>query len=109
MVSNDVTDENYQAHFMIGWSLEEVGQLDDAFPHLAEALRIKPDFADVLNAPAVAYAKAGRFTEAVDTAEHALAVACRNGQKALLNALPSRLTQYRAGQPARERPGDKHQ
>jgi hypothetical protein len=55
------------------------------------------------------YAKAGRFTEAVDTAEHALAVARRNGQKALLNALPSRLTQYRAGQPVRERPGDKHQ
>jgi tetratricopeptide (TPR) repeat protein len=71
---------------------------------LAEAAdrRTAHDNPEVLNALAAAYAERGQFAEAVATAEHALALAQRNGPPALLDALPARLAQYRAGAPVRD-------
>ncbi|MFI4982082.1 MAG: tetratricopeptide repeat protein, partial [Nevskiales bacterium] len=65
--------------------------------------RTNHDDPDVLNALAAAYAETGRFSEAVATAERALATARRKGQTALLDALPARLAQYHAGQAVRDR------
>ena len=65
--------------------------------------RTEHDDPDALNALAAAYAETGRFSEAAATAERALAAAQRKGQTALLDALPARLAQYRAGQPVRDR------
>jgi tetratricopeptide (TPR) repeat protein len=71
--------------------------------------RTDHDNPEALNALAAAYAESGRFTDAVETAERATAVARRNGDTALLNALPARLAQYRAGLPVRQRPGGHHE
>jgi len=60
---------------------------------------------EALNALAAAYAESGRFNDAVETAQRAIAAARRNGDTALFTALPARLAQYRAGLPVRQRPG----
>jgi hypothetical protein len=48
---------------------------------------------------ATAYAEAGRFDEAVRTAEHALYLARQVGDEELSFELERRLTLFRAGQP----------
>lgn len=39
-----VTRNNYVAHFIIGSALQEQGRRDEAFPELAESLRIQPNY-----------------------------------------------------------------
>jgi tetratricopeptide (TPR) repeat protein len=58
--------------------------------------------AQCLDALAAAYAAAGRFAEAVTTAERAVRLAESAGQTTLLKNIQSRLELYRAGQPYRE-------
>jgi tetratricopeptide (TPR) repeat protein len=58
--------------------------------------------ADVLDSLAAAYAEAGRFPEAVDTAERAVALARATGRTALVVASAQRMARYRAGLPYRE-------
>ncbi len=55
-----------------------------------------------LDTLAAAYAEAGRFSEAVATAEEAAAVARSAKAPALAESIQSRLDRYRAGQPYRE-------
>jgi tetratricopeptide (TPR) repeat protein len=71
----------------------------------AAAQRTQEHDANVLNSLAAAYAEAGRYTQATDTATQAIEVASSSGQTALRDALAARLVLYRAGQPVRERPG----
>ena len=61
----------------------------------------RPDFLDTL---AVAYASAGRFTEAMGTAEEAKALAESLGQKRLAKEIGRRLLLFKAGQPYMESP-----
>jgi tetratricopeptide (TPR) repeat protein len=58
----------------------------------------------VLDTLAAAYAAAGRFAEAVSTAERALELAESAGQKELADDIRNRLELYRAGQPYRPPP-----
>ena len=56
----------------------------------------------ILGTLAAAYAEAGRFSEAVETAKRALALATRHDRTELLDALRTQLKSYKAGKPYRE-------
>jgi tetratricopeptide (TPR) repeat protein len=60
--------------------------------------------APCLDTLAAAYAAAGRFSDAVITAERAVQLAEATGQTALAGNIQARLDLYRAGQPYREPP-----
>jgi protein O-mannosyl-transferase len=59
-----------------------------------------PEFVDTL---AAAYASAGRFSEAIETAEKAIKLAEAAGQKELAETIQNRLEQYKASRPYHER------
>ena len=56
----------------------------------------RPDYLDTL---AAAYAEAGRFPEALETAHRALELARQQNQPALADALRARIALYQAGKP----------
>ncbi len=56
----------------------------------------------VLGTLAAAYAEAGRFPEAVKTAEQALALASSQNSAALADSLRARIKLYQAGSPYRD-------
>ena len=58
----------------------------------------------ILDALAAAYAEAGRFADAVQTAKRALSLATKQSQQDLAQALSSALTLYEAKTPLRETP-----
>jgi Flp pilus assembly protein TadD len=60
-----VTKNNYAVHFGITQPLLDQGRIEEAIWHSSEAVRIKPDSADALNALGVALREAGRVDEAV--------------------------------------------
>jgi protein O-mannosyl-transferase len=62
---------------------------------------------DVLNTLAAAYAAAGRFTEAVETARKAMTIAAEQKQPALAESIQTKLALYEAGTPFRESPVDR--
>jgi tetratricopeptide (TPR) repeat protein len=57
-----------------------------------------------LDALAAAYAEAGRFADAVETARQALAIAQREKNPTLAKAIEARLRLYKAGAPYRDQP-----
>jgi tetratricopeptide (TPR) repeat protein len=57
----------------------------------------------VLDTLAAAYAEAGRFTEAIETARRALAIATQQNDRALAAGLNARIALYQAGTPFRTR------
>ncbi len=88
----------------LAWLLATAGDisLEDANKSVEFAERAceltgnkKPDYLDTL---AVSYAAAGRFEEAVKTAEKAFDIATANGQEVLASELQNRIKLYRAGQ-----------
>ncbi len=58
----------------------------------------------ILDTLAAAYAESGRFSEAVQTAERALALASRQNNAALADVLRDRIKLYQSGSPYRETP-----
>jgi tetratricopeptide (TPR) repeat protein len=58
----------------------------------------------ILDTLAAAYAAAGRFGEAVETAKRALNLSATQDNKPLAEAIPSRLKLYEAGSPYHEKP-----
>jgi len=54
---------------------------------------------EILDTLAIAYAAAGRFSQAIETAQKAMDLAESAGQKALANEIRKRLELYKAGQP----------
>jgi tetratricopeptide (TPR) repeat protein len=58
---------------------------------------------EVLDTLAAAYAQAGRFPKAVETAQQGLALAMQQGKQRLAKALRDRITLYGANTPLRER------
>jgi tetratricopeptide (TPR) repeat protein len=83
---------------------ESVRDADKAIEFAGRACEItwgkNPGFLDTL---AAAYAAAGRFGEAVKTAEQAVDIADADGQKDLSNEIQQRLKLYQAGQPYRQK------
>ena len=58
----------------------------------------------ILGTLAAAYAEAGRFAEAVRTAEQAVQLAAAKGDRALAEQIRTRLELYRNGKPYRQPP-----
>jgi tetratricopeptide (TPR) repeat protein len=61
----DVTENNYVAHNNLGGVLMKQGNPAEAIPHLAEALRIKPDSAMTQSNLGVALMETGNLDEAI--------------------------------------------
>jgi len=61
----EVTTENYRAHAALGALLEDQGRVNEAIAHLSEAVRIRPDYAEVQNKLGAALADQGRVEEAI--------------------------------------------
>ena len=66
------------------------------------AVELTPDNPEILDTLAAAYAEAGRFPEAVETARKALDLAARQKKLELVDALKTELLLYKSGTPFRE-------
>lgn len=92
--------DNPDAHFCLGIVLYGTGQFENAVTEYKEALRLASktavlDKAKMLNAMASAYAAAGRFSEAANTAETALDLASSAGQKELADSISRQILLFK--------------
>jgi protein O-mannosyl-transferase len=62
----------------------------------------------LLDTLAAAFAESRQFTNAIETAQRALALASANGNTALADTLRARIKLYQAGSPYRDSSGDRH-
>jgi tetratricopeptide (TPR) repeat protein len=60
-----VTDNNYQAHFCIAYTLLEQDRIEEAIQHSTEAFRINPNNTNVITMLGAALHRAGRIDEAI--------------------------------------------
>jgi tetratricopeptide (TPR) repeat protein len=104
----ELPDPPIAATVKLAWILatspdEAVRDPDEAV-RLAEigAKATEPRLAIVLDRLAAAYAAAGRFEEAITTAEEALQLAQQRGQTGITQEIQSRLAKYRQQQPYRQ-------
>jgi len=70
----NVTKNNYMAHFCMTPMLLEQGRVEEAIRHSSEAVRIKPDYADAINALGASLYRAGKIDEAIGHYERALEI-----------------------------------
>jgi len=103
------------ARNFLGITLANLGELEEAVAHFAEAVRLKPDYADAVNnlqvgrvrlaevllQTAVARAEANKYGEAVTAAERARDMADTAGRADLTERIESALAAFRAGRPWR--------
>jgi Flp pilus assembly protein TadD len=82
-----VTTDNSVIHYNLGHILGEQAKYDEAAPHFAEALRIKPDFFYALINMGLARAGQGRVKEAVDFYDRALKIEPNSSRAHLLLGL----------------------
>jgi Flp pilus assembly protein TadD len=61
----ETTTGNYRAENAVGALLVDGGRIDDAIPHLEEAVRLEPAFAEAHTNLGAALAKRGRLAEAM--------------------------------------------
>ena len=81
------------------------GEADEAVQVAERARELAgPQDVQCLDTLAAAYAAAGRFAEAISTAEQAVQLAESTGQAPLAKAIQARLELFRAGRPYREAP-----
>ncbi|MBI2948851.1 MAG: tetratricopeptide repeat protein [Verrucomicrobia bacterium] len=91
---------NAEVHYLLALALAAQGVLEDSLRHHASAVALKPeiDSSVVLHDwLSVSYAKAGRMTEAIRSAQHALQLARASGKDDLARKMAARLESYRAG------------
>jgi len=69
-----VTTDNDLAHYQIGCTRQNEGNLDEAIAHLAESVRINPDRADAQNNLGIALDRRDRTPEALDHFREALRI-----------------------------------
>ena len=74
----EVTTDNYRAHNAVGALLVEGGRVDEAVPHLVEAVRIEPAFAEAHNNLGAALARRGQLAEAMSHYREALRLSPRS-------------------------------
>ena len=82
-----VTSDNLVIHFNLGHFLGEQGKYDEAVPHFAEALRIKPDFFDALINMGLSLLEQGKPAEAIFYYQRALSVEPDNAKAHMQLAL----------------------
>lgn len=79
----------------LGTLLHDAGSSEDAVRYLREASRTRPENATILQSLAAAYASAGLYGQASETAQTALVVARAQGNAQLVREIRSRLQEYR--------------
>jgi protein O-mannosyl-transferase len=102
----EIRPDYAEAHTNLGVVLAGRGETDAAIAHFQKALEIEPDNKEpaILGTLAAAYAQAGRFPEAVRTAEQAIRLAAAAGDRPLAEQLRTRLELYKNGKPYRQPP-----
>ena len=73
----DAVAQNPQAwlaHYNLGVALAQAGRFEDAIPHYEQALRVRPDFADIHNNLGVALRRIGRVDAAIGQYQQALRI-----------------------------------
>jgi Tol biopolymer transport system component len=101
-----IDPDNVQGHTALGTLLALQGKYEEAIEHFHQVLRIMPDDANArgnlstaLDSQAVAYAKAGRFDEAIKAASKAVDAATAAGKEKLATKIRKRVALYRQGIP----------
>ncbi len=96
--------EAAHVHQNLGMALATIGRLGEAILHLEKAVTLSsgrnPTTLDLLSR---AYALAGRFPDAVQTARRALTVASRQNNYELVSALKARIEAYESQSPQLKR------
>jgi tetratricopeptide (TPR) repeat protein len=69
-----VTENNYVVHFSITQPLLDQGRIEEAIWHSSQAVRIKPNYADGINALGTALHRAGKIDEAIGCYKKALEI-----------------------------------
>ncbi len=90
---------NAEAHYLLALSLACQGGIDNAAERLAKAVALNPDIDTSVTLHellAENCAKAGRWDEAIRSAEHALKLARAAGKNDLAERIQARLQRYRA-------------
>jgi Flp pilus assembly protein TadD len=90
---------NAEAQYLLALALAGLGEADRAAAHCAKAVALRPDLDTSVVLHELlgeAYAKAGRFEEAIRSAEHALQLARAAGKNDLAERIQARLQRYRA-------------
>ncbi len=108
----DIAPDSTDARFNLGFMLYGVGQFEQAIIEYKEALRLadrpeeidKYNQAEMLDFLAKAYAAAGRFPEAITTAEKALDLALSSGQKDLAEGISKHLSSFKQAQTSQQHP-----
>jgi len=108
----DIAPDSKDARFNLGFMLYSVGQFEQAIVEYNEALQLagspeeidKYDQAKMLDFLARAYAAAGRFPEAITTAEKALELALSSGRKDLMENISRQLKSFKQAQNAQQQP-----
>ena len=67
-----VTKNNYFAHYSLGDALYKQGRIDEAINQYQEAIRLKPDYAQVRNNLGIALDKQGQMDAAISQYEEAI-------------------------------------
>lgn len=89
-----------EARFNLGKALLQKGRAEEAVPHFQRANEIAgAKNPAMLGTLAAAFAGAGRFADAVSTAQKAMALARAAGQQDLAARLNEELKRYQAGLP----------
>ncbi len=92
-----------EAHNYLALALLKQGKTDEAVHFAGRAAKLtKHKNVTALKTLAAAYAAAGRFPEAIETAEKAIKLAIFSGRKELTKEINKHLELYKAGQPCHE-------
>jgi Flp pilus assembly protein TadD len=94
--------KNAKLHYSLATALAVQGDVDETARHYTEAVSIKPEIdtsATLHNVMALNYARAGRFPEAVSSAEKALELARAAGNDDLAQQIEERLEFYKQDKP----------
>jgi tetratricopeptide (TPR) repeat protein len=90
---------NPEAHYLLALALACQGGIEDVVQHCSKAVALRPEIDTSVTLHellAENYAKAGRFDEAIRSAEHALKLARAAGKNDLAERVNARLTRYQA-------------
>jgi tetratricopeptide (TPR) repeat protein len=70
----EVTQNNYIAHYNLGFAYGNLGRWQDAIDAYKQAIRIKPDYAEAHTSLGFAYGNLGRGTESIEAYKQAIKI-----------------------------------
>ena len=106
----DIAPDNSDAHLSLGLILSKLGQFYKAVTEYEQMLNLAEQAGylnnyrrvQMLDVLATAYADAGRFPEAIATAEKSLEFALTSGQQEMVEHIRRRLLSFKAARTGRQ-------